>query len=411
MARATTDLAVRLGCEQARAFTLLGSALLIDGSPEWPDAISRCLQFARAAGDVDAEMEAANALSAAHLLSGDRLVARQVATEACQSARSSHRRHWEEQFGALSNLLAMIAGDIAEVAEWGRDEVGPDLSAGVQLAYSTYAVALADLGRQHLEPSTIDEGLAVDAGDATGASLLRWAEAEARWLLGQPEKALVAAEESLSCADSGLPVRPLAGALRAWCQYDLGLPVVEPDEDCLDVARAAKVESRGISLLGASDHTGAVRCFEDAADMVGDAPRFVLRARWGLGETWRVAGEPDRATAVLLDVHETARRSAFMALHGSAHRSLRRLGWKDDPGGLDPGPLTQRQSEVLALVGEGHTTREIASILGLRASTIDTHVSDAMAQLGATTRMQAALLARPTPAPTSRSSTLGGRGC
>jgi DNA-binding CsgD family transcriptional regulator len=47
---------------------------------------------------------------------------------------------------------------------------------------------------------------------------------------------------------------------------------------------------------------------------------------------------------------------------------------------------------VLDLVGEGHTTGEIAAILGVQRSTVDGHVSTAMRQLGATTRKQAALL-------------------
>lgn len=39
-ARSAVDLAGRLGHEESRCHTLLGSALLIDGSPEWDAAIS-----------------------------------------------------------------------------------------------------------------------------------------------------------------------------------------------------------------------------------------------------------------------------------------------------------------------------------------------------------------------------------
>jgi len=392
-ARSAVDLAGRLAHEESRCHTLLGSALLIDGSPEWEAAISRGRTLARGAGDVDAEMEAANALCAAHLFSGDRRVARQVASEACRTARLAHRRHWEEQFGVLSNLLGLIAGDVSEVAEWGRREVGPHLCAGVQTAYATYAVALGDLGHQHLALRVIQEGLELDSGDASGRSLLKWAEAETRWLFGQQEKALDAAEASLSCGVGGFPVRPLAGAVRAWCQYDLGLPVSEVAEEGWDFARAAKVESTGISLLAAGDHIGAARCFAEAVSMIDDAPRFQLRARWGLGESWRMAGELECATTTMLEVHAAAQRLGLMALHGRSHRSLHRLGWEGARGEAEPGPLTHRQVEVLMLVGRGHTTLEIASILGLRPSTVDTHIGEAMAQLGATTRAQAVLLA------------------
>ena len=396
LANDAVDLATRLGCDEAQAFTLLGSALLIDGSPEWSAAIERGRTIAQRTGDVDAELEAANALTAAHLLSGDRRIARMVATESLRSARSAHRGHWEQQFGVLANLLGMIDGDLLEVADWGRTEVGPHLSAGAQTAYGAYAVALADLGRQHAALATVREGMSLAKGDETGTSFLCWAEAEARWLLGQPGRALAAAERSLSCAVAGFPVRPLAGAARAWCQYDAGLPVTEAEEAGWDFARAARVESRGVALLAAGDHAGAAERLTEAAQLAEDAPRFSLRARWGVGEVWRHAGEPERAMAVLLDVHDTAERRGFMALHGRCHRSLRQLGWSHESPALGSDcPLTPRQCEVLDLVGRGHTTQETASILGVGPSTVETHVCDAMARLGATTRAQAALLAAP----------------
>lgn len=46
------------------------------------------------------------------------------------------------------------------------------------------------------------------------------------------------------------------------------------------------------------------------------------------------------------------------------------------PAPGDPGPfelLTSRQREVLQLIGEGHTSKGIASRLGLSAKTVDTH--------------------------------------
>jgi DNA-binding CsgD family transcriptional regulator/tetratricopeptide (TPR) repeat protein len=395
LANEAVDLATRLGCDEAQAVTLLGSALLIDGSSEWPAAIERGRTLARRAGDVDAELEAANALTAAHLLSGDRRIARTLATESWQTARSAHRGHWEQQFSVLANLLGLIDGDLAEVAEWGRAEVGLHLSAGAQTAYGTYAVALADLGRQHAALTKVREGMSLAKGDETGTCFLQWAAAEARWLLGQPTTALDAAQRSLSCAVAGFPVRPLAGAVRAWCQFDAGLPVTEAEEAGWDFARAARIESRGVALLAAGDHAGAAESLAEAAELADDAPRFSLRARWGLGEVWRRAGEHELAIAVLLDVHDTAERRGFMALHGRCHRSLRQLGWTHGPAPDRHCPLTPRQREVLELVCQGHTTQETASILGVGPSTVETHVCDAMARLGATTRAQAALLAAP----------------
>ena len=55
--------------------------------------------------------------------------------------------------------------------------------------------------------------------------------------------------------------------------------------------------------------------------------------------------------------------------------------------------MTPRQREVLALVADGHSSAEIAALLGVQTGTVESHVSAAMARLGARTRQHAALLA------------------
>ena len=55
--------------------------------------------------------------------------------------------------------------------------------------------------------------------------------------------------------------------------------------------------------------------------------------------------------------------------------------------------LSCRERNVLALVATGRSTSEIADCLGLAGSTVESHIRNAMAKLGATTRAQAAMLA------------------
>ena len=55
--------------------------------------------------------------------------------------------------------------------------------------------------------------------------------------------------------------------------------------------------------------------------------------------------------------------------------------------------MTPRQREVLMLVADGHSSTEIAALLGLRTGTVESHIDAAMERLGARTRQQAALLA------------------
>jgi DNA-binding NarL/FixJ family response regulator len=55
--------------------------------------------------------------------------------------------------------------------------------------------------------------------------------------------------------------------------------------------------------------------------------------------------------------------------------------------------LTQREREVLALVGQGLSNREIATRLVLSPATARTHVSRAMGKLGARDRAQLVVVA------------------
>jgi DNA-binding CsgD family transcriptional regulator len=62
------------------------------------------------------------------------------------------------------------------------------------------------------------------------------------------------------------------------------------------------------------------------------------------------------------------------------------------PGGERP-PLTRREREILGLLAEGMSGAQIAEKLVLSPETVRTHVRNAMAKLGASTRSQAVALA------------------
>lgn len=55
--------------------------------------------------------------------------------------------------------------------------------------------------------------------------------------------------------------------------------------------------------------------------------------------------------------------------------------------------LTDRETEVLTLIAEGHTNQQIATRLGMSERTARTHVSNILTKLGLTSRTQAALWA------------------
>ena len=64
------------------------------------------------------------------------------------------------------------------------------------------------------------------------------------------------------------------------------------------------------------------------------------------------------------------------------------------PGSRRDEPLTAREAEVLTLVAQGRSIREIAQQLFISAKTVSVHVSNILAKLGAAGRTEAAAVAR-----------------
>ena len=73
---------------------------------------------------------------------------------------------------------------------------------------------------------------------------------------------------------------------------------------------------------------------------------------------------------------------------GAAARLLREVRAPDSPEAL-----TQRETDVLRLLTEGKSNRQIAADLGVGENTVRTHVSSILAKLGVQSRTQAALYA------------------
>ena len=74
--------------------------------------------------------------------------------------------------------------------------------------------------------------------------------------------------------------------------------------------------------------------------------------------------------------------------------SYRQLMAADTPHQTtEQSPLSSRETEVLALVSEGCTNREIGNRLFISPATVKTHMEHILTKLGATTRTQAVLIA------------------
>ena len=75
-------------------------------------------------------------------------------------------------------------------------------------------------------------------------------------------------------------------------------------------------------------------------------------------------------------------------------RELARNTWRGSPapaaGGEDVGSLSQRELDVLRLLAEGMTDREIAERLGISPRTVETHVGSILHKLSVRNRAEAA---------------------
>jgi ATP/maltotriose-dependent transcriptional regulator MalT len=117
---------------------------------------------------------------------------------------------------------------------------------------------------------------------------------------------------------------------------------------------------------------------ETAQDALEDARR--LGARWLVEELTALA---QRAR---LDLGSAAQDGAVGAAAGMG-------GADGDGGGEDPFGLTARERQVLALVAEGATNRQIGAALYMAEKTASVHVSRILSKLGVQSRTQAAAMA------------------
>jgi DNA-binding CsgD family transcriptional regulator len=163
---------------------------------------------------------------------------------------------------------------------------------------------------------------------------------------------------------------------------------------------AAVCSSEGTLAVARGDHDAARRSFEDALDLLAacDAPFETGRVRLDLSATLRALGRSDQARreikAAIADFGamgadwERARAETTLA---KLQRSIVTLPPEAMDGPL--GRLSRRELEVLALVAEGLTNRDIAERLVLSEHTVNRHVANILRKLGLTSRAAAAALA------------------
>jgi DNA-binding CsgD family transcriptional regulator len=229
--------------------------------------------------------------------------------------------------------------------------------------------------------------------------------ADMHLMLGPVEPAISFLDEALSLMegvryDSGIAyVRGVQG-FAALAQERVAY-ATDCFLDSLDIARSCGDDRHWIGAAGGlSGVAHAAGRFTDAVEMLGavetalvttgfarlvysnhiDPIRAELRAR--LGENaYRDAVQ--RGNAIPLD--QAVAKLVRLIQDGLEERST--------PADISPYALTARERDVLRLVVQGQSDRDIAAALFIGARTVETHVSNLIAKLGVHNRTEAAALA------------------
>jgi DNA-binding CsgD family transcriptional regulator len=155
-------------------------------------------------------------------------------------------------------------------------------------------------------------------------------------------------------------------------------------------ARAAVLLARGDAELAREHAAVAVECGERLG-----SPLISGRARILLGEALAAAGDRAGAITELERAHTQFGSFGARRYQDQAARALRKLGRAvprrsaDASGNGALHGLSQREVEVLSLVCEGRTNRQIADELYLSVRTVDRHVSRIFEKLGVSSRAAA----------------------
>lgn len=156
--------------------------------------------------------------------------------------------------------------------------------------------------------------------------------------------------------------------------------------------RAACCFSAAMGAITAGDYERARACLEDAADLYekSSTPYEAARARLELagvliplGRLQRARKEAERARDGLVRLGSRFNAGRAKALL----KDIERRG--AEKGAADRAVLTARQVEILRLIAEGCSDRDIAATLGLSEHTVHRHVANILTRLAVPSRASA----------------------
>jgi DNA-binding NarL/FixJ family response regulator len=182
--------------------------------------------------------------------------------------------------------------------------------------------------------------------------------------------------------------------LRMLLDRQDGMSVIAEAEDGVDAVEKALSEKPDIAILDVAmpRMTGlqaARHIREQAPDIhvlllsMHDDERYLLEAlkAGASGYVLKRAADTDLVEAV----RSVARGHSFISPHAEGTLLKKVL---DDPDGDPTEKLTPREREVVKLIAEAYTNKEIAAILNLAEKTVESHRANVLAKLGMRDRVE-----------------------
>ena len=306
------------------------------------------------------------------LIEGDWRAARELALSGIQSSDSTSEKHL-----ASTVVLAQVSwaqGDVASAWE----QVNALLRGGPQTlpGYVDLAPSLALM--------RVAVGLCLDRGDLAAAHA--WLDAHDRWLawsgavLGRADGQSAWASYCLAAGDIGRARQHAAQALAL---------ANEPRQPLALLAAhrlLGKIEAHAGRISDARQHLDAALALADACAALYERALTLLACadlslRAGANDEAGVALDEARVICVpLAAAPALARIDVLAARLGEQSSAMERTA---------PVRLSPREIEVLRLLASGRTNREIAETLFLSARTVERHITNLYAKIGAQNRAEA----------------------
>ena len=438
-----------------RGWLVLIGAYLSPDATEQRDGLEEALGLAVQASDDGLHAMALADLGLLRVAGGEVQDGMRLLDEAMATTLGGYDGRLEVVVWSSCNMLAAcsIVDDVSRATQWCRvaEEFSqtygcPFLQARCRAHYGSVLVAAGRWGlaepelRQALSMSeTVGRHPLVEARTALATLRLRQGRlteatelveeldtsdpratlvaAEARLAGGRCEEAAALLRARLGLLDAGDPQADLLAAALSEAYLALGdvrgaaatlaARRIDPASLAFPRGKAQLARSTGLVAAATGDVETAILRLAEALDAFErhDLPFEAARARLDLARTL-AATDPTAAAGHAAAALRDLRRLGAAGEAAAAAALLRELGVVPGPEPRDPGVLTRREQDVLALVADGLSNPEIAERLFLSRKTVAHHVSSILTKLALRSRAEAAAYAARTrgsgpPKPTS----------